>query len=113
MRRESLNFYGMLDNGLDMTVNMAAFCLGYALIEWVGVRAVIPLLSGATLLTLFFGVILSSFVYQLFRLYAPSPYFSARSVIAPVIRANITFFGLLILMTALFSEGEKRRFVII
>ena len=112
MHGESLSFYVILDSGLDMMVNMAAFCLSYVLLELAGIPAVLPLINGATLSMLFFGVIPSTLVYQLFRLYGRITYFGARRVIAPVILANTAFFGLLILLTALFSEGEKQGFVI-
>ncbi len=58
-------------------------------------------------------VILSGFAYQAFYLYKPSVYFKTSSSILRILEANVTFFGTLAIIFALFAEPGIKSFLLI
>lgn len=113
MNNDNRNPFSMLENGLDMVINMAAFFVSYILMIALRMPATVSLESTTTLSMLFIGVIVSSFIYQLFNLYRPIPYIGIRYALSPIIFANVTFFGMIILGTFIFSNGAKQEFIIV
>ena len=113
MNNENNNLFSMIENGLDMIINMAAFFAAYVLMLTLRMPATVSIESSSTLSMLFLAVIVSSFVYQLFNLYRPIPYIGMRIALSPVLFANLTFFGLILIGTLLFSDGAKQEFVLV
>ena len=108
------SFLMLIDNVLDMLLNMAAFVSGYYLTLLLnGIQAPVLLDSPKTLLFLFIGIVISSFINQLFNLSRQGSYINAKFKFSSIFFANITYFGLTALVTMLYAGDEKLTYLLI
>ncbi len=113
MRNDNHNPIHIIENGIDMMINLAAFYAAYVIIVALGMPVVILIDSTKTMLMIFALIIISSFVYQFFNLYKPIPYIGTTYSLSPVIFANISFFLPVIVFVLIFSGGVRREFFVV
>ncbi len=113
MRNDDHNPIHIIENGLDMMINIAAFYISYALIVILGMPMVVHIESTNTMVLIFVMTVISSFLYQFFNVYKPIPYIGTKYSLSPIVFANATFLISVTLFVALFYSGIKRDFLII
>lgn len=108
------SFLMLIENVLDMLLNMASFISGYFITLALNkMNAPVLLNSANTLLFLFIGIVLSSFINQLFNLSRQGSYINVKFQFSSIFFANITYFGLTLLITIMNASGEKLTFLLI
>lgn len=108
------SFLLLIDNGLDMLLNLAAFIAGYYLTFVLNdFYAPVLLNSTRTMLFLFIGIIISSFVNQLFVISKKGSYIDKNSQISSIFLGNLTYFGLTAILTIIFADKSKLNFLLI
>ncbi len=114
MHDEKRSIASILEDGLDMVLNMLAFVGAYVLTLTTLTESTPPVLitDAKVQIMLFFAILLSSFVYQLFNVNKPIPYIHTGSMISNIVLANVLYFSLTILLAVLFNS-DSEHFVII
>lgn len=113
MRNDNHNPFHIIENGFDMMVNLLVFYASYAIIIAFGMPVVVYIESTKTMGMLFISIIISSFVYQFFNLYRPIPYIGTKYSLSPIVFANVTYFLSSLTLTALFTSGIRRDFLVV
>ena len=105
----------VLEDGLDMILNLIAVIGSYIFTLTTLAEGETPvyITDAKVQIALFFGILLASFIYQLFNVNRPVPYMHRGSgSIGAIIIANALTFGILLLLAVVFLS-ESERFVVI
>ena len=114
MRNDTRNPFHILENGVDMVLNFAAFYLCYYFVVIIKIpgSSKISIEDNTTIVLLFAAVIVCSFIYQFYDVYRPIPYIGSKYSISPVVLSNITFFGVSLILVAIFANPAIKLFVL-
>ena len=105
----------VLEDGLDMILNLIAVIGSYIFTLTTLAEGETPvyITDAKVQIALFFGILLASFIYQLFNVNRPVPYMHrSGGSISAIIIANALTFGILLLLAVVFLS-ESERFVVI
>lgn len=111
MYGEKNNILATIENCLDVFINAIVILASYMLSLAI-CGPDVHIASYQSLFSIFAVLLFSVFLYQVFDLYRPIPRFSGSYYVLPVLKANITLFGLTLAVILLALEGEERIFAI-
>lgn len=113
MRSDKPRLFSALENVFDVILNLALMIVAYTLTILIFKRTSFDIYDHAVIVGLFAAVLLLWFIYQLFNLYRPIPYARIAHFIHHIVRANLIFAFVGIVLTTTFFVGERRHFLLI
>ncbi len=112
MNTESRSLRVAVENVIDFFVNILSIFVGYIFAVLIYDGNIINILAVPVILVIAGALAISSFAYQAFNLYARIPGSRPYRAILDVIKANVIFYGLLLVLTAFFAAGYVKLFIV-
>ncbi len=112
MNTDKRNIWVALENVIDFFVNILSIFVGYIFAILVYEGNIIKIAAAPVILVIAASLVIASFIYQAFNLYARVPGSRPYRVIWNVFKANFIFFGMLLILTAFFAAGYVKFFIV-
>ncbi len=112
MSAEKRNILVAVENIIDFFINILAFFVGYIFAVLVYDGNVINLLAAPVIITLAIMLFASSFIYQAFNLYGRIPSSRPYRAVFNVLKANLIFFGIIMVLAAMFAASYVKLFIV-
>lgn len=114
MQNENRSFLSTLETYADILINALAMLIAYVLSILIAGGAVVPFDSPYAAIIIFVNLLLASFTYHVLNMYRSNRYMKNYHSFPEVLRANFIYFGIMIVVAALWDikEGDYRDFIL-
>ncbi len=112
MNTNKRSFRVAVENVIDFFVNILSIFVGYIFALLVCEGNVIKIVATPVILVIAGALAVASFIYQASNLYTRVPSSRPYRAILDVFKANIIFFGLLLILTAFFAASYVKLFIV-
>ena len=106
-------YHGMLmalENVIDMILNLLAMVVSY-MVAIIFIPPTVVFYDPTTIVLIFLALLLSFLIYHSAGLYDFEPFVRMRQIISATVRANVVFFGSIVLLVALFGQNHGVEFL--
>ena len=101
-----------LENVVDIILNLLAMVASY-MVAIIFIEPTVVFYDPTTIVLIFLALLLSFLVYNSAGIYDFEPFVRMRQIIAVIVRANVVFFGSIVLLVALFGENHGKEFLVL
>lgn len=113
MNNQNKSVFAVIEHYLDMLLNVLTVYIAYFFSCLIIKEPPLYPNTPETVIWILIVVIISAFAYQAFNIYTPSVYAKASASIIRIIEANLTFFGTLAVIFALFADPKLKTFLLV
>ncbi len=107
------NLFATLENGLDIFLNLASIVMAYMFAILFHDPGNMKIESPRTLFAVFVVIMLQSFVFMIFNMYASHAYVRASQSGWRIVRVNLFYYALVAGASVIFYKGERQEFAFI
>ncbi|MBQ7332933.1 MAG: undecaprenyl-phosphate glucose phosphotransferase [Clostridia bacterium] len=106
MHNDNRGFLSTIETYVDMFINLVAFLIAYVITILIEGEATLTFESPYTVSIIFVNILLASFVYHVFNMYRKTRYMGKFHSFPEIFRANFIYFGIMLLIAALWNVRE-------
>ncbi|MBR2465472.1 MAG: exopolysaccharide biosynthesis polyprenyl glycosylphosphotransferase [Clostridia bacterium] len=112
MNAEKRNIWIAIENIIDFFVNILSIFVGYLFAIMIYDGNVIKISAVPVIIVIAAVLFVASFFYQAFNLYARVPGVKPYRMLFDILKANAVYFGILVILAALFAAGYVKLFIV-